>query len=118
MAKRQALLALSIGLQLAISWVIGSGSAFAFASKPNSIERVWIKRSDKSLQCQPKGAQSLEDAAHDLGKAKIRVLESKKVSDGKMRIQMCGAPTGEENAFLIEKSDLELARTLGFQPVP
>ncbi len=78
-------------------------------------ETVWIKRTDGALSCSPEKAQSLGEGAQDLEKAKIRVLESKKIQDGKMHIQMCGAPTGTENAYRIQRSDLPQAIALGFQ---
>lgn len=77
-------------------------------------ETVWIRRSDGGLSCSPEKAQSLEDAAGELKKARISVLDSRKGHDGKMRIQMCGAPAGTENAYKIHRSDLPRAVALGF----
>lgn len=76
---------------------------------------VWIKRSDGALSCGMEKAQSLEMGAAELKKANIRIFGSRKSNDGQMHIQMCGAPTGSENAYLIQKGDLPKAISLGFQ---
>ncbi len=80
-------------------------------------ETVWVGQPDGSLQCKPKSGKSLEDGKTPLTQAGVAVLESKKTSDGMMRAQMCGIPTGKLNAYLIKKSDLPAAIRLGFATI-
>lgn len=87
------------------------------AAPPVADDLVWVTRADGAQGCSPHSGQSLEEGAADLKKSKVRVLESRKGNDGKMHTQVCGAPTGATNAYLIPKSDLAQAMTLGFVPV-
>ncbi|MEK6580436.1 MAG: hypothetical protein AABZ55_14515 [Bdellovibrionota bacterium] len=104
-----------------------SSGAFAFGSKSattvetqgtQSLDTVWILRSDGGKSCSPETAQSIEAGAQELFKAKIRVLNSIKGDDGKMRMQMCGAPTGALNSYMIPRDALPQAIALGFQEAP
>jgi hypothetical protein len=79
---------------------------------------VWIMRSDNAQSCEPKSGTSLKDDAEELKKAKIPILDSKKGSDGKVHIQMCGADKGTTNSFLIPKDKLPLALTMGYREIP
>jgi hypothetical protein len=58
--------------------------------------------------------ETLEAGAQELLKAGVKVLEQRKQDDGKMRIQVCGAPQGSGNAYRIAKRDLKRAKKLGF----
>lgn len=76
--------------------------------------QIWVMRSDGAQSCSTKSGQSLEGGAADLKNAKVRVLDSHKGGDGKLHAQMCGAPTGSMNAYLIPKDDLPQAVALGY----
>jgi hypothetical protein len=83
--------------------------------KDQKTEAVWISRPDGALSCSAELGQSLSDGEKELKNANIPVIESRKGSDGKMHIQMCGASQGTMNTFLIPKSHLKKAMTLGYQ---
>ena len=76
---------------------------------------VWITRSDGGRQCENGSGDSLESGKDALEKAHVRVLESMKQGDGKMHIALCGAESGKQNAYRIQKSDLAQALGLGFK---
>ncbi len=78
-------------------------------------ESVWVSRPDGGKQCDQDSAQSLEAGVKELESAGIRILEKRKKPDGKIRIQMCGAPTGNTNAYRIPKASLPQAEALGFK---
>ena len=105
-------IAVSIGV-LALSLLAGLPSAAA-APKAPAAETVWVMRSDGALQCGMAEPQSLEAGAQELMKAGVKVLEQRKQDDGKMRIQVCGAPQGTGNAYRIAKRDVKRAKKLGF----
>jgi hypothetical protein len=102
-------------------WVL-STDTHAFSRKsteagsvqPAADNQVWITRADGAQSCSPKSGQSLETGAADLRNAKVRVLDSHKGEDGKMHAQMCGAPSGSTNAYLIPKDDLPQAIAQGY----
>lgn len=107
---------------IAVATVTGGFFAYqagAFSSKQATVNdtaalSVWITRPDGAQSCSPKSGQSLEDGAADLKKAKVRILDSRKGNDGKMHMQMCGAPSGTTNAYLVPKEDLPQAAALGY----
>ena len=53
--------------------------------------------------------------ARQLEQAMITVLGLACGHDGRMRIDRCGAGTGNINIFMIARDDLAAAETLGFQ---
>jgi hypothetical protein len=108
---------------LVLVFAVVSGPAHALGRKPTGSPSpatdgtAWVKRPDGTQQCSMDGKQSeasLEKGARELEKAGIPVLNRQKTSDGKMRIQLCGSPTGKEDAYQIRATDLERARALGF----
>jgi hypothetical protein len=111
---------LTVGSGGAVILAIGFAT-LAFSSKhqapraSDGAETVWVQRPDGSQQCSQDHTQSLEQGSKDLQSAKIQVLDSRKGDDGKMRMQMCGAPTGNQNKYEIRRSDLPRALALGFQ---
>lgn len=84
------------------------------AMSEKSDDWVWISKADGSKQCED-GGNPVEADAAELKKAGIDVIESKKHDDGMMRIQMCGAPAGKENAYRIKRQDAGKAAALGFR---
>lgn len=76
-------------------------------------DRVQVYKYDGSLQCGMGKAISVADMQKDL--KDIKVYSSVNKTDGLMRIQQCGTPTGTANVYEIEKKDLEAAKKLGFK---
>lgn len=76
-------------------------------------DRVRVFKYDGSLQCNMGEAIALEIMRKELGS--IQVYGSKNLSDGLMRIQVCGSPTGKANVYEIDRKDLEAALKLGFK---
>jgi hypothetical protein len=72
-------------------------------------------RPNGEQSCSANGDSSLKQDQEELKAAHIPVMNSRKANDGKMYIQMCGAPTGSVNAFLIPKSKLPDALALGYK---
>ncbi|MBY0451380.1 MAG: hypothetical protein K2P92_00005, partial [Bdellovibrionaceae bacterium] len=75
--------------------------------------RVFVYKPDGSLQCGQGSRITPEDMKKELGA--IKVFSSENKSDGMMRIQVCGAPTGMANVYEIDQKDLEAALKLGFK---
>ena len=76
-------------------------------------QRVFIYKPDGSLQCGQGEKIELNIMKKELGK--IEIFNSENKNDGMMRIQVCGAPTGFNNVYEINQSDLETAIKLGFK---
>ncbi|OFZ69941.1 MAG: hypothetical protein A3K03_06795 [Bdellovibrionales bacterium RIFOXYD1_FULL_44_7] len=99
-------------------------SVFAFGARSSESgmaeniiaeEYVWISKSDGALSCGEREGQTLEEGVRGLAKENIEALELRKINDGKMRIQMCGALVGSENSYKIKKSDRTRAIALGYK---
>lgn len=75
--------------------------------------KVRVFKPDGSLQCGMGSKISLETMEKDL--KGIKVLSRTNMNDGLMRIQVCGAPTGQSNVYEINRSDLEKALKAGFK---
>jgi hypothetical protein len=87
------------------------------ASSSSTGDTVWVQKPDGGQQCEPGTGKTLDAGAEDLARAKITVKNSRKGSDGKLRIQLCGSPTGGQNAYEIPRKDLARAKSLGFEEV-
>lgn len=98
--------------------LINGGIVMAAEKKPGEKmpSRVWIYKYDGSKQCGTGEKISLSTMEKDL--KGIKVFKRKSENDGKMRIQMCGTPTGTANVYEIKYSDLEKAQSLGFNLWP
>lgn len=79
---------------------------------PTVTERVRVFKANGSLQCSQ--GKSIDPATMAKELKDIPVYKSAMESDGKMRIQMCGAPTGNVNVFEIDKTNLDRALGFGF----
>lgn len=75
--------------------------------------KVKIFKPDGSLQCGMGKKISLDVMEKEL--KGIQVFNKYNRNDGLMRIQVCGAPTGDSNVYEIKKDDLEKALKLGFK---
>lgn len=73
-----------------------------------------VFKSDGTVQCGVGGELTLADMRTELDAADVTVLSQRKDTDGLIRIQMCGAETGNVNVFVILAEDLKAARALGF----
>jgi len=87
-------------------------------SAPTSIAggpqlKVKVYKSDGSLQCGMGKKIPLETMEKEL--KGIQIFSKSNRNDGLMRIQVCGAPTGDANVYEIKKEDLEKAVKLGFK---
>lgn len=94
-----------------------AGEVKTVAAMPNSSEsaanKVFVFKSDGSLQCGKKKSTPVKEMEKDL--KDITVLSSRSENDGLMHVQMCGAATGKINVFEISEKDLLKAETLGFK---
>ena len=79
------------------------------------IPHLEVYKYDGSLQCQRGEEMSLEAMAEELSSRGVEVIASRKGSDGRMRIAMCGASTGRLNVYTIPSKSLPLAREQGFE---
>jgi hypothetical protein len=77
---------------------------------------VFVYKYDGSKQCGMGVTIPIEDMAKELdGKP---IFSRKSQNDGFMRIQVCGAQTGNAHVFEILEKDLASAKLLGFQSWP
>lgn len=80
----------------------------------NPSDRVRVYKYDGSLQCGKGKAVSPEDMQKkDL--KDIQVYSAANKSDGMMRIQLCGSPTGKANVYEIDRSQLSESKKRGFK---
>lgn len=82
-------------------------------AKTSAADRVLVHKPDGSLQCNQGTPVGPAEMKKELGE--IPVYSSSKRNDGQMRIQVCGAPTGNSNVYEIDRSHLEAAIKLGFE---
>lgn len=90
-----------------------TGSEKTSSQAKDLTQRVFVYKADGSLQCGQGKKISLDDMKKDL--KDIKVYSSENKSDGMMRIQVCGAPTGMANVYEIDQKDLAAALKLGFK---
>lgn len=72
-------------------------------------------KSDGSLQCDVAEGLSLDRAREELEAGGVDILGAIKRHDGKKRIAMCGAPTGQILVITIAPPDFEKAGSLGYE---
>ena len=107
-------------LRIVLALSFAAASAFAYApsktkeAAPVKTDTVWISR-PAGDSC---AEQPLEAGAEDLKKAGVHVVTQRKMGDGQMHMQMCGAPTGISNTYEIPKAELDRALKLGFVSAP
>lgn len=75
--------------------------------------KVKIFKADGTLQCNQGKKIDLDVMAKEL--SGLQIYSSENLHDGLMRIQMCGKPTGQNNVYEINTSDLPKALSLGFK---
>jgi hypothetical protein len=99
------------GLAVAGGALVFAG--FAVKRSGSGADTVWVTRSAQAESCGSEG-EPVEAARKALEQAGVKVLEGKRADDGMMHMQMCGADTGQLNAFQISRADLEKAVAAGF----
>lgn len=81
---------------------------------------VLMERADGSRQCEARfdsqvTSRLIRSVKKELRRAGLKALEVRhEASDGKMRVQVCGAPTGAVIRIRIQEKDEEKAARLGF----
>lgn len=78
-----------------------------------SAEKLKVYKEDGSLQCGMGKAVSLAEMQKQI--ADLKVYSSFNKNDAQMRIQVCGAPTGNCNVYEIDRSKLSEAQSKGFK---
>ena len=115
-------------LLITFTLILVSTSSFAMSKKQpteitasgstvNSKDLLWVGKSDEAKSCEKDKGIDLDRMENDLKTAGITIFMKKKIHDGQMRIQMCGADKGTMNGFQIEKKNLEKATLLGFKSI-
>jgi hypothetical protein len=74
-----------------------------------------VYKPDGTIQCERGKEISLTAMARDLRRSGIGILDSRKGHDGRYRMTMCGASTGNINIFSIFLRDFSEAEQIGFQ---
>lgn len=74
---------------------------------------IFVFKYDGSQQCGLGNAVSVEQMAKELESIKIRRMEKR--SDGLLRAQGCGMPSGQANIYEISKEDLDSALKRNFE---
>lgn len=92
---------------------VGTGMPSELPTDGTSLLKVKVYKADGTLQCGMGKKISLETMEKEL--KGIKVLSRSNMNDGLMRIQVCGAPTGQSNVYEIGQNDLEKALKLGFK---
>lgn len=77
--------------------------------------QFWVVRPDGSKSCGVRKGHSAKHAAQELESAGIKVLKSRSGHDGKMRMMVCGADTGQQVELFIDGSGLPVASQKGFR---
>lgn len=76
-------------------------------------DRVRVYKADGTLQCAQGVRVDIKEMQKDL--KDIKIYKSFSENDGMLRIQMCGAPTGNSHVFEIDRDNLAKALALGFK---
>lgn len=100
--------------------LVSSGGATPNASAPApnnptapALNSVVVYKEDGSLQCAMGKPVKLEEMEKEL--KGIPVMGREKKSDGMMRIQLCGSPTGMMNTYKIPSDRVSEALKRGFK---
>ncbi len=76
--------------------------------------RVWIYKPDGSKSCGIKKGESLEREKRILKRLGLRIFKARTRHDGKMRVLVCGADTGNLFEFQIDGRGLPIAGRQGY----
>lgn len=86
------------------------------ACATSSAERIRVQHSLEGRQCEA-GGLTIADLEKRLAAAGVNVLAARCASDGRMRVQMCGAADGRLGVFEIAAAERERAAAAGFRAV-
>ncbi len=86
------------------------------ACATSSAERIRVQHSLEGRQCEA-GGRTLADLEKRLAAAGVKASAARCASDGRMRVQMCGAADGRLGVFEIAAADRERAAAAGFRVV-
>lgn len=76
-------------------------------------QKIRVFKFDGTKQCGQGSQTPLAEMQKEL--SNVQVYSSSNKNDGQMRIQMCGAPTGNANIYEINRDDLDKAKKAGFK---
>jgi len=95
--------------------VLGCASGHCRGRKVANLsgQTVLVYKSNAEVQCKKNSAIPLDKMAKTL--EGISVVSAQKKGDGKMRMTVCGASSGQLNVYEIPAEDFEKARSLGFE---
>ncbi len=79
----------------------------------SSSKNILVYKYDGTKQCGEGQEISLDAMSRQLHG--IQIISMSKKHDGMMRIQVCGAPTGQANVYEISDKDAAKAKSFGFQ---
>lgn len=94
---------------------MGFGKSAPSASAGKSI---WLGRPDGSRSCEPESGLTREKVIASFKEVGIRIQALARGSDGKMRAQMCGMPTGRWVGVRIAEADRVNAEATGWRTWP
>lgn len=91
--------------------------SIASAEPPKSTDKdlMDVSRADGSLQCGTGPAIALGETVAEVEAADVEVFEARSTHDGRKRVAMCGAKTGQVHVLTIESDDFESVQDLGFE---
>ena len=78
-------------------------------------KRIWVVKPDGSKSCAVKRGITAKRAASVLKRKGLQVIRFRKAHDGKMRMQVCGADTGNQVELLVDGAGLPLAGKNGYR---
>lgn len=93
--------------------VAGQTTISPISNMTNQIKKIKVYKADGSVQCEQGTGAKVEEMQKQLGDIKVYSAENK--HDGLIRIQVCGAPTGNCNVYEINEADFAKAEKLGFK---
>ena len=99
-----------------ISLIIGILLLAACQHVASSSSYIKVYKYDGSVQCGYAGDE-LDTMGLELKNAGIDVVCSQKGHDGLMRAAVCGTGTGKLNIYVIERTNLSRAKSIGFKSV-
>lgn len=111
--------ALSAGVLVLTAISCTEAMAFGKGAAPIAAgESIWLGRPDGSRSCEPDSGLTREKVLASFKEVGIKVQALARGSDGKVRAQMCGMPTGRWVGVRIAESDRVNAEATGWRAWP
>lgn len=98
-------------------WALVATLALAACAQPQAAQPIRVAKALGSKQCEG-GGRTLAELRAELERAGVGVLRAALGTDGRMRVQMCGAPDGRLGIFEIPAAARDAAAAAGFGPLP